>query len=113
MSKNRKRAEELANQLYTVVVFLDKTTEAEPIYVALNPELDGCIAQGESVEEAQNNLSEFRVDYIQHLLDHRLPIPDPDWKTVEARSESLRVEAQEPFARPQTPSGHVLDTAFT
>jgi predicted RNase H-like HicB family nuclease len=76
----QKQAEELAARRYSMFVFRDTTTDDEPIYVAINPELEGCFAQGETSQEARENLNAFRVDYIYHLLSHGLSVPDPVWK---------------------------------
>lgn len=85
----KKQAEELAARRYAMFVFRDMTTEDEPIYVALNPELDGCFAQGETSQEARENLDAFRVDYIHHLLTHGLPVPEPVWKRAEIETKDL------------------------
>jgi len=79
----KKRAEELASRQYTVIVVRDTTTEGEPIFIALNPELEGCYAQGETAQAAEVNLSMFRVDFILHLLEHGLPVPEPAWAFAE------------------------------
>jgi predicted RNase H-like HicB family nuclease len=90
MSKNlKKQAEELAARRYLMFVFHEMTTEDEPIYVALNPELDGCFAQGETSQEARENLNAFRVDYIHHLLSHGLPVPEPAWNRAEDAEREL------------------------
>lgn len=87
------QAKELAARQYSMFVFRQTTTEDEPIYVALNPELDGCFAQGETSQEARENLDTFRVDYIHHLLTHGLPVPEPAW--VKAETEK-RVPLEQP-----------------
>ena len=73
----REQAKQLAARPYTVKVVRDNSDPEEVLYLALNPELDGCMAQGMSIEEAEENLNEFRVDYIEHLLEHKLPVPYP------------------------------------
>ncbi|MBL1135889.1 MAG: type II toxin-antitoxin system HicB family antitoxin [Chloroflexi bacterium] len=47
------------------------------MFLARNPELEGCMAQGETPEAAQSNLLEARIDYIYFLLEDGLPVPDP------------------------------------
>lgn len=84
----KKQAEELAGRRYSMFVFRELTTEDEPIYVAFNPELDGCFAQGETSQEARENLNAFRVDYMYHLLEHGLPIPEPTWKKNSTEKQS-------------------------
>ena len=77
MNKRREEAERLAKRPYRTIVFLDETTDDEPIYVALNPELDGCVSQGETSDEALRNLHGARVDYIYFLLEDELDVPEP------------------------------------
>lgn len=91
-----KRAEELAARQYTEVAFRDKTTTGGYIYMAITPELDGCMAQGETMREAKENLRLFRIDYIQHLLENDLPVPDPAWMATETVDDSivLRIDEQ-------------------
>lgn len=91
MNNIKKQAEELSNRPYSVVVFRDKATDNEYIYVAVNPELEGCIAQGESMREAQENLKLFRVDYIQHLLENNLPVPDPAWMATRTEDKGQKI----------------------
>ncbi len=79
---------------YILVVFRDETTDDEPVYVALNPELDGCVAQGDSMQEAQENLEEYRIDHIEHLLKHNLPVPgpalpEPAWMATTIEEDSV------------------------
>lgn len=71
------KAKKIASENYQIQVYLDETTDGGNIYVALNPELYGCLAQGETREEAIQNLYDFRVDYIAHLIENKLPIPKP------------------------------------
>jgi predicted RNase H-like HicB family nuclease len=73
----RNKAKELACRPYTVEVVLDETTDGRPVYMARTPELEGCFGQGETIDDAVNNLYEARVDFIQSLLEDGLPIPNP------------------------------------
>lgn len=78
MNENlREKAKTLAARPYLIRIVRDDSEPEEVLFVALNPELEGCVAQGLSVEEAEANLDEFRIDYIEHLLEHNLPVPDP------------------------------------
>jgi len=72
----RERAIELSRIGYTTELLRDKTTDGDQIYLALNPELEGCMAQGETPQDAITNLEEVRVDYFEHLLEFNLPIPN-------------------------------------
>lgn len=67
----------LARRPYPMVITLEPTTEGETVYLARNPDLDGCIAQGETGAEASANLDAFRIDYIEALLESGHPVPEP------------------------------------
>jgi len=79
----REQAQRLANRPYRSVVFSDKSTEGEPLYVALNPELEGCVSQGDTVAEARHNLDDARVDFIYFLLEDGLSVPEPQFLSPE------------------------------
>lgn len=70
-------ARKLADRSYTVYTHSDETTDGNLIYVATNPELEGCMSQGATVEEAVKNLFDARIDYIASLLEDNLPVPEP------------------------------------
>jgi predicted RNase H-like HicB family nuclease len=70
-------AQDLAARKYDVEVLRDETTDGQPIFLARNPELSGCKAQGTTIEEALSNLIEARADYIYGLLEDGLSVPDP------------------------------------
>jgi predicted RNase H-like HicB family nuclease len=72
-----RQAEELASKPYIDSVVLDETTDGEPIYLAFTPELEGCMAQGETIDKAVENLQEARADYIYSLLEDNLAVPEP------------------------------------
>jgi predicted RNase H-like HicB family nuclease len=74
---NNEKAIEFSKLGYTVEMLRDKATDGSYIYLARNPELDGCMAQGETPEEALEYLDEVRIEYLEHLLEHNLPIPYP------------------------------------
>ncbi len=72
------KAEELAARSYSITIEEDTLSNGQKVFVARHPELPGCKAQGNSPEEAKNNLDEARVDYIYTLLDAGLEIPPPN-----------------------------------
>jgi len=74
---DNKNANQLARLPYTSIVSSDETTNGRPIYFAQNPELRGCIAQGNTPDESLANLTDARIDYIESLLEDREPIPTP------------------------------------
>jgi predicted RNase H-like HicB family nuclease len=92
MSRIREQARYLATKPYTVVAFRDTTTDDDYIYVALNPEIEGCVAQGETMEEAQRNLDEVRIGIIEHLLEHNLPVPEPARMEVDTEDDSIELD---------------------
>lgn len=85
----RQRAEELARQPYTEVAFRERTTTGGYVYVAVTPELEGCVAQGETMQEALDNLRLFRVDYIEHLLENSLTITEPSSVATSTAGNSI------------------------
>jgi len=74
-SKIEDKAKYLASQPYAVEVMKDKTTTGEDVFLAKNPQLYGCMAQGATVEEALANLADARLDYIEGLLEDGEPVP--------------------------------------
>ena len=46
-------------------------------FVAHHPELRGCIAQGETADEAVQNLRDARAAWIQVRLEDGLSVPEP------------------------------------
>lgn len=70
-------AQQLAERPYIVKACADETTDGDLIYIAINPELDGCMSQGKTIEDAIQNLHEARIDYIASLLEDNLYVPEP------------------------------------
>lgn len=64
----------LAQLPYLTIVFLDKS-DGDEGYIAINPQLDGCMSQGDTPEEAIENLADARTLYIESLLEDDLPVP--------------------------------------
>lgn len=67
----------LAKRPYAMEIMRDETTGGDPIFLVTHPELPGCLAQGETIEEAQENLEDATYEYISSLLEDELPVPDP------------------------------------
>ena len=72
------KAKEMAKLLYSYSVSRDETTDGAPILLVENDELQGCMAQGETIEEALANLEDARIDYMYSLLEDGLDIPFPE-----------------------------------
>lgn len=98
-SEIEERARYLANQPYAVEVMKDRTTTGEDVFLAKNPQLYGCMAQGATVEEALANLADARLDYIEDLLEDGDPVPDVNspsiYTSVETETILLIDEAVE------------------
>ena len=71
------RAEQLASQPYQTMTFLDKTTDGQPVFVALIPELPGCHTHGDTIDEALELLNEVKVEFIYFMLEDALMVPEP------------------------------------
>lgn len=71
------QARALALRNYTTILSSENLSDGTEMFLARNPELEGCMAQGETPEVAQSNLLEARIDYIYFLLEDGLPVPDP------------------------------------
>lgn len=76
------QAKKLASRNYIVAVYEDKLSNGTTIYMAKNPELRGCMAQGKTIEDAINNLNEARVDYIYDSLEDGVSVPEPSQQPV-------------------------------
>lgn len=61
---------------YETVVVPDRCGGA-PCFLARHPELPGCMSQGDTLEEAVENLQDARELYIRTLLEDGLEIPLP------------------------------------
>lgn len=92
----REEAEKLALLPYTVSLIKETDSAGNPVYLAFNRELDGCIANGNSFGEAIENLKEARIDYIQVLLLSGEPVPHPSVVIIEETS-TVQVEVETVF----------------
>ncbi len=71
------KIDELMQRQYAYVVTPDEATDGTMLYVAKHPDLPGCMSQGDTPEEALENLREARRLYFETLLEMNLEIPDP------------------------------------
>jgi predicted RNase H-like HicB family nuclease len=74
---SRVKATELAKRPYLISTSVEETTENEPIYFARVLEMEGCFGQGETREQAVEDLRLAMVDFIESLLEDGLPVPEP------------------------------------
>ncbi len=84
------KAKQLAARQYFTVINREETEEGERYYVAVNPDFPGCIADGQTPEEAKQELAKARIDFIYFMLEDNLVIPEP--KTYEVKISPERVE---------------------
>ncbi len=66
---------------YLTLVQLHTTTDDSGCYVAIHPELPNCLGQGDTPEEAEQDLAEATALVLEHLAEHGLPIPKPCYLT--------------------------------
>src|SRR5690554_656998 len=60
-------------------------------YFVTHPDLDGCMAEGETVEEAIENLADSRELWIQSRLEGGYPVPEPAEEEAHSGRISLRM----------------------
>lgn len=92
-SKLMEKAKELASRNYVLSIFHDEELDKQPVFLAKNPELYGCMAQGTTLEDAISNLEDARIDYIYSLLEDGLDVPEPRELTVVTTAESTTAES--------------------
>ncbi len=93
-----KKASRLSKEPYSIGYGIDETVDGQKVYLLNHPELQGCMAQGITIEEALKELQEVRYEYLLSLLEDGLPIPRPMRTTTETMggiSESLSSEQAE------------------
>jgi predicted RNase H-like HicB family nuclease len=59
--------------MYRFLVVIEK---ADGNYSAYSPDLPGCVATGETREEAQRNMHEAIEMHVKGLLEDNLPVPE-------------------------------------
>jgi antitoxin HicB len=62
---------------YPIVVKESTYTDGSLCYEAEHPDLPGCRGQGDSTDEAIENIHDARYLYIESLLEDGLPVPPP------------------------------------
>jgi antitoxin HicB len=67
----------LSDRKYQTVIKLEEATDGSYCYIAYHPELPGCMSQGNTPQEAEENLREATQMVIEHLVSNNLPVPDP------------------------------------
>ncbi len=63
-----------SKKIYAYSVFYEAVPEGG--YVAMVPALPGCHTQGETLEEAERNITEAIELYLESLAVHKEPVPE-------------------------------------
>lgn len=108
-SKIEDKAKYLASQPYAVDIMKDKTTNGEDVFLAKNPDLYGCMAQGATIEEALANLADARLDYIEALLEEGESVPDVSSPPIYTTGESETVLTIEQTVEGESEEGFLAD----
>jgi predicted RNase H-like HicB family nuclease len=62
---------------YLTVILEDRYTNGTRCFLAMHPQLPGCMSHGDSTEEAVHNLEDARREYIASLIEDGLEVPTP------------------------------------
>jgi len=62
------------NKMYRYLIIIEKGNQN---YGAYSPDLPGCVAVGDTVEEVQKNMQEAIRMHLQGMIEDREPIPVP------------------------------------
>lgn len=102
MSENlEQKARGLAAQSYHIVISQEEIGDGKQVFVLSLLELPGCIAQGDTLEEAKAEFEEVIYEYILGYLEDGVPVPAPYTTSqttggvsipVDGRSENPAVE---------------------
>lgn len=75
----KKNLEHYLQLPYEIILRKEPCTDGSMCFLAYHPELSGCMSQGETQEEACQNLQEAKKLYIESLLENgqNVPLPHP------------------------------------
>ena len=59
--------------MYRFLIVIEK---ADGNYSAYSPDLPGCVATGQTKEDAENNILEAIQMHIKGMLEDQLPVPE-------------------------------------
>jgi predicted RNase H-like HicB family nuclease len=65
---------------YEIIIYWDKN---DCIFIAEIPELKGCIAHGETDEEALQNVKFVALEWLKIAKEEGWPIPEPKGKFLD------------------------------
>ena len=83
-----KTVDEYMKMPYVTVIQEDQS-DGNVCYMALNPELPGCMAQGATTQAAFDNLTEARRQLLAVLLKRGVTIPEPSGQRQAALLEIM------------------------
>lgn len=78
---------------YHIELVRDESQDVAPGWVAMVKELPGCIAQGDTQEEALGHLRDVMESWIEFMIEHGRPIPPPSPEPSYGGRILLRVPA--------------------
>ena len=64
---------------YEIIIFWSKSDEA---FIAEMPELKGCIAHGETQEEALREVNAVAQEWLKHATEKGWNVPEPKGKLM-------------------------------
>lgn len=99
----REQASALAQRPYTVTISQDASDEDGLTYIARNPELPRCLADGSTIEEAIGNLASARIEYILSLLEDGLPVPPPQSSSIKTGGDASTFTSRIAYNASTTP----------
>ena len=97
-----KRAKKLAARPYQVHIIPDYDTDGNPVFFARIPEMPGCVAHGDCIEEAKEWLELAKVDFIYFYLEDGLMPPEPAGFESEESSAVSILELSEETVESET-----------
>ncbi len=88
------------SQPHRTVIYPDALEDGSIVYMALDPDLPGCMSHGPTPEEAKTNLEDARDSYVRALLSMDLPLPECPYPSLgtfmPCRTTSFSLSACEP-----------------
>lgn len=98
----KEKATRLALQNYTICI-LYANNGNESGYVLSHPELPGCVAEGDTYEEAYEFLKDATYGYILLLLEYDIDVPNVDISSTQSIGQSIFSDQDENANRTSAP----------
>lgn len=114
MSENfDQKARALAAQPYHIVYSQEEIEGGKLVYFLSYLELPGCVAQGDTLEEAKAELEEVAYEYILGYLEDGIPVPAPYSTSQTAGGVSIPVEGEQEKPAVDSASWNASSHVFT